>query len=68
MDLSIKQILLGVAIEPGENPGHLKGKGSPVKLIYWGLVDPNCSLKKFYGKGNSVNIPKPINVAPFEDA
>ncbi len=63
MDLSVKKILPGVAIELGENPNHLKSKSSPVKLIYWGLVDPNCILKKRCGKGNLVNIPEPYSNA-----
>jgi hypothetical protein len=57
VDLAAKKILPGVAIELGENPNRLKCKGSPVKLIYWGLVDPNCILKKRCEKGNTVNIP-----------
>ena len=62
------RILLGVAIELGENPSHLRGKGSPVKLIYWGLVDPKLSLKKSFSKGNPVNIQEPTDIAPRADA
>jgi len=36
VDLVGMIILLGVAIELGKNPSHLRGQGSPVKLIYWG--------------------------------
>ena len=54
------RILLGVAHELGDNPSHLKGKGSPVKLICWGLVDPKQTLKKKFAKGNPVNIQEPI--------
>ena len=54
-------ILLGVANKLGDNPSHLKGQGSPVKLIYWGLVDPKQSLKKNFAKGNPVNIQEPVS-------
>jgi hypothetical protein len=63
VDLAAKKILPGVAHQLGENPNRLKGKCSPVKLIFWGLVDPNCVLKKRRGKGNPVNIPEPANDA-----
>ncbi|OHA72964.1 MAG: hypothetical protein A3A27_02350 [Candidatus Wildermuthbacteria bacterium RIFCSPLOWO2_01_FULL_47_18] len=66
MDLSAKKILPGVAQVLGENPSRLKRKGSPVKLICWGLADPNCILKKRCGKGNPVNIPEPSGNAPSE--
>ena len=62
MDLAATKILLGVAHESGENPDRLRGKGSPVKFFYWGLVDPNWDLKKNPGKGSPVNIPEPIGV------
>ena len=62
------RILLGVAKQLGENPSHLRGKGSPVKLIYWGLVVPKQSLKKSFAKGNPVNIQEPAGVAPVADA
>lgn len=55
------RILPGVAIKSDENSDRLRGQGSPVKFIYWGLVDPNCSLKKNCGKGNPVNIQEPID-------
>ena len=52
-------ILLGVAKESSENLDHLKGKGSPVKLIYWGLVDPNLCPNRSTENGKPVNIPVP---------
>lgn len=51
------KILLGVANKPGENSGRQKGKSSPVKLIYWGVVDPNCNPNWDCEKGHTVNIP-----------
>ena len=50
----------------GEKPNRLKSKGSPVKFICWGLVGPNCTLKKRCGKGNPVNIPEPSSNALLE--
>ena len=62
------RILLGVASKLGDNPSRLKGKGSPVKFICWGLVDPKQSLKKSFAKGNPVNIQEPTDFAPFTNA
>ena len=56
------KILSGVAEESSENLDRLKGKGSPVKLIYWGLVDPNRNPNRNCGNGNPVNIQEPVSV------
>lgn len=52
----------GSSNQLGENPNHLRGQGSPVKLICWGLAEPNRSLKKNFGKGRTVNIPLPCGI------
>lgn len=62
MDRVETKILLEVAVKSGENPDRRKGKGSPVKLICWGLVDPNRIPSWRCGKGKQVNIPVPFEV------
>lgn len=62
------KILPGVAIKSGENPDRLRGKGSPVKLIYWGLAEPNRTLKKKSGNGKTVNIQLPVSAYHISDA
>lgn len=60
MDLAAKKIVPGVAIKSGDNPDRLRNKGSPVKLIFWGLVGPKRTLKKKSVNGKPVNIPVPF--------
>jgi hypothetical protein len=59
VDLAAKKIMPGVAIKSGDNPDRLRNKGSPVKLICWGLVGPKRTLKKKSVNGKTVNIPLP---------
>jgi hypothetical protein len=59
VDLAAQKIMPGVAIKSGDNPDRLRNKGSPVKLICWGLVGPKRTLKKKSVNGKPVNIPVP---------
>lgn len=59
MDRAEPQILAVVAADPGENPGHRRGKGSSATFVSRGLVDPKATLNMTSSKGKQVHIPVP---------